>query len=429
MSMRNRVSEIGTVAALPSDRRRDDYDEGDEIDVREYVLALWRHRVAIVTGTLAAAIVALAVGLIMPRTYSAEAVLVIHQSKLLTAAQIVPLTTASYRPILESPNLATTVVREFGLDRRGVSATDFFSSVVTIDEVRNSTVFILKAALDDANLAARVANRTAELAVEEFRRLNQDEAFGSRDNIKTQFDEAQARMLQAEAQVLAFKNSSQIELLRNDVNAALQQRGGLLALLVQIEAEKARLAKAEAELAARQRIDTVKRSIDKAPALLEAARNPTREAGDLLSLQLSDESINSVYQQLDSQIAASRTALAALQRQKEQVVDVRKLDAPQLGQLTRLYDAESRLARLQVELDLARRVYDQIATAYQTARLQVAGRSAGLQMLEMALPPDRPMSRHIVRNTGIALVLGLFLSSVFALVYDAFAASKRSATV
>src|SRR5262249_2798629 len=160
--------------------------------------------------------------------------------------------------------------------------------------------------LSDADLAARVANRTAELAVEEARRLTQDEAVRSRDDLKMQFEEARTRMLESEKKALAFKNSSQIELLRKDVDASLQQRGTLRALVVQIEAEKAKLGKAEAELGARQRIDTVKRSIDKTPALLESARSATGTPSDLLSLQLSDESINSVYQQLDSQIAGSR---------------------------------------------------------------------------------------------------------------------------
>lgn len=403
-------------ALIPLREVRDPYS--DDIDLRGYVQLFWKHKVAIAGTALVFAALAAIVGLTTRRTYEAEAVLAINPSKIGATQAATPTTTASYRPILESHNLAATIIREFGLDSRGYSASTFFGSVVTIDEVKNATVFILRAQLDDPNLAARVVNRTVELAVEESRRLNQDEALRSRDDIKTQLDDARTRMDRAAEAVLTFKNSSQIELLRKDVDSRLQERGDLLTLLVQIEAEKAKLAAAERELANRPRLDTVKRSIDSDPALMESARRRVAGSDNVLGLQIEDQSINVTYQELDSEIADAKTTLAGLERRKQQLVDVRKLNAPQLAELTHLYNAESELSRLQMEADVARKVYEQVATAYQTARLQVASRSAELQLIEPALPPDRPLSRHIGRNAGIAFFVGLLLSVVMLLAYD-----------
>lgn len=410
---------IETDTGVPPRNAHESYDE--ETDLREYGLVLWRHHMMILVSSLVCAALVVVLGLSTRRTYAARAVLAISQSKI-SSGQVTgsptAITTAAYRPILESQNLASRIIREFGLDQRRFSATGFFGNVVDIEEVRNSTVFILKAALDDPDLAARVANRTAELAIEQSRLLNEDEAARSRDNLKAQFDDAQARMQQAEAKVLTFRNASQLELLRKDVDAALEQRGGLLRLLVQIESEKAKLAKAEQELAGRRRLDTVKRSIDSDPALMESARTTAPRSGDLLGLQIQDESINKVYEEVDSEIAKSRSTLAASERQKDQLVNVRKLDAPQLALLARLYNVESEFSRLQIELDLARKVYQDVATAYETARLQVAGRSAELRLVEAALPPDRPLSRNIMRNAVIAFVVGLMMSAFFVLAYD-----------
>jgi hypothetical protein len=191
-----------------------------------------------------------------------------------------------------------------------------------------------------------------------------------------------------------------VDLLKKDVDAELEQRGALLDLQINIESEKARLAKAETELKARPRIDTVKRSIDGNPAMMEAARNSDGTSKDVLTLQMSNEEVNPVYQELDKQVATSRTQLAALERQRAQMT-ARKLDEPQLARLSAMYAKESQIDSLEMERDLAKKVYEQVANSYESARLLVAGRSSGLQILTRAIPPDKPESRKIPRNVLI----------------------------
>ena len=124
------------------------------------------------------------------------------------------------------------------------------------------------------------------------------------------------------------------------------------------------------------------------------------------------------------------TNLAALERQKTQLVDVRTLDAPKLTQLAELSQVESQLADLEMERDLARLVYQEVATAYQTVPLEVAGGSAQLRIIEPAVPPDRPLPRPIARNTLIALVVGLMLSVmgvlVYSMVYSTLSSDQRN---
>ena len=64
---------------------------------------------------------------------------------------------------------------------------------------------------------------------------------------------------------------------------------------------------------------------------------------------------------------------------------------------------------------MAKRVYVEVATRYEQARLQVASRTPQLQVLDDALPPDRPVSPRPLRDTAIAMALALVLSTLSAL--------------
>jgi len=111
----------------------------------------------------------------------------------------------------------------------------------------------------------------------------------------------------------------------------------------------------------------------------------------------------------------SRTQLAALERQKAQMT-TRNLDDPSMARLSEMYAKESQLDRLEMERDLARKIYEEVANSYESARLLVAGRSSGLQILTRAIPPDKPESRKIPRNVLIGALSGFLLASLLVLV-------------
>jgi uncharacterized protein involved in exopolysaccharide biosynthesis len=146
--------------------------------------------------------------------------------------------------------------------------------------------------------------------------------------------------------------------------------------------------------------------------LSEAAREKGRPGDGILGLEVKNEFLDEVYQDLDNQVASTRTWLSALEKQKVELVDVRKLDAPELKSLSQLYARETEMARLQVEYDLAKTVYVDVSNRYEQVRLQVATRSAQLQVMDSALPPARPIKPRVMRNSVIAIILGFLLSSV-----------------
>jgi uncharacterized protein involved in exopolysaccharide biosynthesis len=106
-----------------------------------------------------------------------------------------------------------------------------------------------------------------------------------------------------------------------------------------------------------------------------------------------------------------------------------KLGGTQLAKLSELYSKQVELARLETEHDLARSVYREVATRYEEARLQVAARSAQLQVLDFAVPSGQPVGPRVVRNAAVGLVAGFTLSSIAALLFGAVvsAAARRQA--
>jgi len=413
-------SESDTMTTAHRQTSEHSIPERESVDVREQFRLLLRHWPLIVACTAIGAIVAIVVSLVLKRTYAADAALAISRSKIgegMSATDA--LSTANFRPLIESRAIASQIIKEFNLSAAPywVSPNRFFSDVVEIEEVRNSSVILVHGRASDPGLVSQIVNRVAELGAETARLVSQQEALQARNDIKLQLDEAKARLDAAVQRLDAARTQAQLELVREDVDAALHQRGSLLTLQIDIETERARLARAEQELAKRHPLDTVRRTIDADPALMEAARGTDGRSRDLLSLQTKNEEVNPVYQDLDKQIASSRTELAALERQRAQLT-ARKLDEPKFAGLTELYAKESELNRLEMERDLAKKIYETVSNSHESARLLVAARSSALQILTRAIPPDKPESRKLARNILIGSLSGFLLSSLLVLVRE-----------
>jgi uncharacterized protein involved in exopolysaccharide biosynthesis len=383
----------------------------EEIDIRDYLTMLWRHRIAIFVAGALLALVAFVRATLAPAVYEAEVPVMVSRPKVYE--NLTDLTAvANFIPLVANQNVAAQVIKELELDRApyGFSPSFFFGSVVSVDEVKNSTILVVRGRLSNPALVARMVNRIAELGSDAVRDMNRKEAEQVRDDIKLQLDESRKRMELAEQRLKDARQKSEVELLKKDIDAQLLERSGLLKLQMDLEKERGQLAKAEEELAARKKVDVVNRTIDSEPALVETARAAGAPPRDLLGLNLRSEEVNSVYQALDEEVAKHRTAVAGLERQRAEVA-ARKLDQPQLTSLQRLYVAEAEISRLEMEQDLARKVYQEVATSYEKARLTVAARSSALQILEPAVAPDRPVPKLTVRLALIAFIAGATLAA------------------
>lgn len=399
--------------------RPEEDDDLEPLRLGDYVALAWRFKWLLAVTAVVAGIAMFVTSLSGPRVYESTVTFAATQSKIGDGSG--QASAANFRPLVESRTAALAVIQELGLDKAPyfLTPSQFFDQVALVDEVRGTNLMHVTVRFTDPGLAAKIANSVAAHAVQVARRVSVDEAIQAKDMIGEQVDLARTRMDKADAQLKAYREEAQIEALKEDVKAELGKRGSLLELLVAVESEKAKLGRMEQDLTKHDRVDVMKKTIDSEPALAEAARAQAPGGRSTLGMQLRSESVNLVYEELDKAAAMTRANLALLEKQKAELVGVRKLDASRMPLLMRLYERESTLARRQVERDLAEKIYVDISQRYEVARLLVAGRSAQLVILDDAVPADQPVSRQVARNTAVGVLIGFCVALIGVLLWHA----------
>lgn len=388
----------------------------DELLLSDLVRPLWEWRYVIAATTIAGAALALAYAAAQTTQYEATAVIRVIESK--SGDQAEPARADTYRPLLENKTLAAGLVKDFALVREPafrwgagggpVPADVFVRNHLRVDQA-GPNLLRVNVRLGNADVAARVTNALVERAIDLNRRINQQEVVEARDSIKTQLDEAAARLEQVANDLVATKRHSQVDALKKDVEGALDLRGKLLELQASIENERAFLARSEADLARTQPLLTTRRSIDRDAALMEAARAEA-PGTSVLGLGMTDQQVNEAYSYLEQQVAESRAKLAGLESQRRLLVDEKRLDRAELPALTRLYEGDVAVSRLQAEYEMALKVYTDLTQRHEDARIRVVGRGAQLQVVDAAVPPSLPSAV----GRGPTVALGAFGGALIA---------------
>lgn len=260
------------------------------------------------------------------------------------------------------------------------------------------------------------------------------ESVAVREQLQQHLEGAAQRLKDAEQKLLAYQNVARIELLRTDTDAMLYERGRLPELLGDIEAEKGRVAAAEQEIVKQQPILPVRRSVQSEEALRRAVPLEKKTSGQRPSgiaepdaVDLSDPFVNPVHQTLALQIALSRTRLAGLERQRREIAGAQNIAADRVAKLDDLHRRELELARLQGGYELAKQVHAGVALRYEQSRTEAVTRMVQLQIVDDAIPPDRPLPKKRAQAMALGFTTGVLLALAAALAWNSrFDASRRA---
>lgn len=384
----------------------------EDVDLGRYFVLVWRRLPLIASAALLCAAAGWLVASFRPVEYEATATLAVSGSKI--GEQSPAVASVNYRPFIENNSVAAAVVNEFQLGSPPYELTSerFLEGILSLEEIRSSNLIRVHVSLRDPKTAANVANRVSDLAVEGARKLSQAEAVQARDYLRVEVDDSRKHMEDAAARLETFKTSAQVELTREDVKSMLEQRSSLLPLGADIEEVRARVARGEVELATLTRVDSLVKSIDSDATALQTARAAGTSDSSVLGMQIKSQEPNRVYQSIEEQLAFDRTRLAALESRQAELIGARKLDAQRQSKLTDLYRKETELARLTAEYEVAEKSYKEIAARYDVARVQVAGRSGQMQVVDRAIEPNTPMARHRGRSAVFGFVGGGTLAAL-----------------
>ncbi len=221
----------------------------------------------------------------------------------------------------------------------------------------------------------------------------------------------------AEEALLSFQKGAQVELVKEDTSAMLKERGDLLRLVVDIAGERARLAAAEREIVRQQPLLSSPRAPHAEDAL--ASRIPP-EGGevDQRRLDLTNPFVNPVYQTLDFQIAMSRTRIAALEKQRDELINIKKIGGTEFGQLNVLYRHQIEQERLEGSLKVARQVHSDLSLRYAQSRTIALGNVAQLQIVDLAQQPERPVARKRLQNMAFGAAAGFVFAMLLILLKE-----------
>src|SRR6476620_11461361 len=134
-----------------TDPRYHDQDE-DDFDLRYYTDVLWQHRRIIARAAIVCGLIGFLTSILGPRLYESEAALAVSRPKLGEIGTETDVTqVANFIPFLSNRRVASQVIKEFGLEKDPYEAspTTFFGTYVSIQEVRNSTLLLVKGTMQD----------------------------------------------------------------------------------------------------------------------------------------------------------------------------------------------------------------------------------------------------------------------------------------
>jgi uncharacterized protein involved in exopolysaccharide biosynthesis len=391
----------------------------NEINLWASARAIGERWTWVVIGALVGAVAAFALASRQPIVYEASTTLLVSYPARTGVAETSPQALTS---ILNNGSLASQVVSETGLDRppHALTAQRFLAEALTIESVAGTNVMRVRVKLGDPALAAEASRRLSDKAIQLARALNDQGGTAIQEQLRAHLAAALERLSTAEQELLAFRQKAQVEVLRADTDTLLEQRDDLRRLDVALARERARLAAAEKEIARQERILPAARAVGSEEAMRRTGSvgRDTWESGsvDPESLDFSNPFVNPVYQTLDFQIASSRTSLAALEQERRQLIDVSKVGGTGLAPLSELYGREAELARRQANFELAQKVHSDLSVRYEESRTVALGNSPLLQLVDAALPPDRPLPRRRLRLITFGLITGAVLAALAALV-------------
>ncbi|MGO9863531.1 MAG: GNVR domain-containing protein [Terriglobales bacterium] len=392
-------AEVDNLAA----KTRDDDTAGGELserDVLDWLLALSRRKRLILRTTLAAAVLAAMVALVLPNRYTATAkILPPQQSQSLAASMIGQL--GALGP------MAAMAQRDLGLKNPGDLYVGMLRSRTVVDALvgrfdllrvyRDRRMSDARRDLEDAtevvvgkegliaiSVEDKEASRAPQIAnayVEELRHLTQDlavtEAGQRRIFFERQLEIAKNNLADAEQ---ALKQTEQ-------TTGLIQLDGQAKAIIESVVKLRALIAAKEVELRARR--------------LFSTEQNPDTRLGE-------------------EQLLGLRAQLAGLEKQSAgsnggSGADAGNVQVP-VGDVP---EAGLQYVRRLRDVKYAETMFELLAKQYEAARLDEAKTAAVIQVLDPAVEPDRKSSPRRSLIVALAALLGFFSSCIYGLIADA----------
>ncbi|HWP47320.1 MAG TPA: Wzz/FepE/Etk N-terminal domain-containing protein [Candidatus Limnocylindrales bacterium] len=397
-----------------------DVEEADETSLMDYLKVLWKWKYLIIGGTLLCMILAAIISLLMPKVYRATALLLITDPKIggNVGVRLPPIET--YVGIIKSQTVAKEILEKFSLDKPPYNLTleSLMDGMISVVPLRGTNLIRINVEYTNPEKARDIANMVAVSAVELNKALNEDETVKSRDFLKTQLDEASEALAKAEQELLAFKETSEIDKLRKEVEILLKGKERLELELLEInqiiEEQNTVVDVLGKKLGNEKKILVLSRSISNDSIMKDVVQEVSKLPPlDLLGIQAKDEQVNPLYQELEPKLVEALSGLEGLKVRKAVLARDLEANGKRLTDLQKdLAQREIKLENLTRTYELAKEVYKSLKQRFEEARIQVASKTQELKVVDSAVIPENPIKPNRKMNVltaGAVALLGLVI--------------------
>lgn len=417
------------------------------MSLQQFLLIMRARRLALlgVWGTVV--VTALVVSLLLPKQYTAEAVIAIDTvkldpiSNLPMSGQLIPGYLATQVDILTSHETALKVVDMLHLDQYAEAKEQFAEATggkgslrdwladnllknLDVKPSRESNAITLSYTSPDPAFSSALANNFVEAYKQVIIDIRTSSAQQNNLFFRKQIDELQKKLEQAQGALSAY-----------------QQQEGIVATDERMDIETQRLAEISSQLVAAQTqsIDANSRSQNQQGVAPDVLNNPLIQQQKSMVAQLegkfrqiaAKEGPNHPqYQQAQAELGAARAQLANLIKQytaglsssaenaEQRLAKLQQAQAEQKRRVLQLKEQRARLDILQRGVDNAQRIYDLAMQKLAESAMESNSDATNVAVLKAAPEPTKHSKPKLLVNLILALFLGGLLGTGFALLLE-----------
>ena len=362
-------------------------DSFDAYRYIEFLRGRWRF-IALVCGIAVG--IALVVSLLLPKSYTATASIVIeapptNDARIATTVSPVYLESLKgYEQFALSDSLFVRALEKFHLQHDSSASVESLKRrVLKVTKLRDTKILQISATLPDPRQAHEFAQSLAEETVKLSHDVSRDADQQLAGEGEKQLDNARTRLNGTQAEWARFATSEPLASLQADVDSNIELRSGVEKELLEAKASEADYSARQKAVASANTPDIVNER-----GYIERELGGARARGALLETRL---------KQLDSEIQRESSTLARRMAKKDQ---------------------------LESELKAAQTAFDAAAIRLRDLRAISGFRGESLQIIDPGIVPQRPSFPNIPLNLVAAFLAALIIAIVYLSVAFGYSVKK-----
>ncbi len=398
-----------------------------EIDLRKYILLLFKYWWQIIIFTIALAIISFVITTLIPITYRATALVAVTQPSYqlnfdpkIQTINVQPANSV-YLDLATSDDIIKQVYDQWSERPESVKNLETFrNNIIKVSSGSDPSIIRLSVTTRNPEQSAKLANFWANALITRantvYFKKDQQLTF-----LEDQLIMAKKDLDQAEQALVEFQAQNQLQILTNQLSSLLQYQKDYLGIQRNITYLNQSLQGLRAQIDSNSEDQAT--IADQLSALLlqfQAFNNQTNDNINTIPLQIQFTD-PVIFGNLDgrAQITILDNLAEIIQENDAQIVDELKTLDPQilgLQEFVQLYKTNQ--DQLENTRDIAMETYTTLAQSVDQTRISDQDPSYRLQLASTALPPTEPLSRNRAINTILAGFAGVIIAVVAILIRE-----------